>query len=156
MTMATVEAVGAGVEVEGAGVEIVLDEGTFDVRIHDGMVTIESPTGAHRTFRVKTQGEEASFAPGKRVVSLLRGRDREDWSAWTSFGFVGDCGVRVWSKHAGSVLDTYGRMLSDPRGWAAKGCTFRVEARCRRCGRALTHPESIATGLGPVCAGRTP
>lgn len=28
------------------------------------------------------------------------------------------------------------------------------EGRCGRCGRRLTTPESIATGLGPVCAGR--
>lgn len=26
---------------------------------------------------------------------------------------------------------------------------------CGRCGRELTVPESIATGLGPVCAGRS-
>ena len=28
------------------------------------------------------------------------------------------------------------------------------EGRCGRCARALTVPESIATGLGPVCATR--
>jgi hypothetical protein len=26
--------------------------------------------------------------------------------------------------------------------------------RCRRCGRALTTPESIASGIGPVCASK--
>lgn len=28
------------------------------------------------------------------------------------------------------------------------------EGRCGRCGRRLTTPESIRTGLGPVCAGK--
>jgi hypothetical protein len=28
------------------------------------------------------------------------------------------------------------------------------EGRCGRCGRRLTTPESIETGLGPVCAGK--
>ena len=28
------------------------------------------------------------------------------------------------------------------------------EGRCGRCGRRLTTPESIATGMGPICAGR--
>lgn len=28
------------------------------------------------------------------------------------------------------------------------------EGRCGKCGRRLTTPESIATGLGPVCGGR--
>ncbi|UCC74355.1 MAG: hypothetical protein JSV86_07295 [Gemmatimonadota bacterium] len=26
--------------------------------------------------------------------------------------------------------------------------------RCGRCGRSLTTPESVRTGLGPICAGR--
>jgi hypothetical protein len=29
------------------------------------------------------------------------------------------------------------------------------EGRCGRCGRRLTVPESIATGIGPVCQGRS-
>jgi hypothetical protein len=28
------------------------------------------------------------------------------------------------------------------------------EGRCGACGRRLTTPESISSGLGPVCAGR--
>jgi hypothetical protein len=28
------------------------------------------------------------------------------------------------------------------------------EGKCCRCGRKLTHPESIETGLGPECGGR--
>ena len=28
------------------------------------------------------------------------------------------------------------------------------EGKCSRCGRRLTDPESIATGLGPVCRGK--
>jgi len=28
------------------------------------------------------------------------------------------------------------------------------EGRCGKCGRRLTTPESIATGLGPICAGK--
>ena len=31
---------------------------------------------------------------------------------------------------------------------------FWHEGKCGRCGRALTDPESIARGLGPVCAER--
>jgi rRNA maturation endonuclease Nob1 len=26
--------------------------------------------------------------------------------------------------------------------------------RCGKCGKALTEPESISTGLGPICGGR--
>lgn len=31
---------------------------------------------------------------------------------------------------------------------------FRHMGRCGRCGRALTRPESIDSGLGPECAGK--
>lgn len=33
-------------------------------------------------------------------------------------------------------------------------CAIDHEGRCCRCARPLTHPESIATGIGPDCAGR--
>lgn len=32
---------------------------------------------------------------------------------------------------------------------------FYHSGECGRCGRTLTVPESIQTGLGPVCAGKT-
>lgn len=38
--------------------------------------------------------------------------------------------------------------VGDPR------VTFRHEGRCGRCGRALTVPSSIDSGLGPECAGK--
>lgn len=31
---------------------------------------------------------------------------------------------------------------------------FRHAGRCGRCGRVLTHPESIDSGMGPECSGR--
>jgi hypothetical protein len=35
-----------------------------------------------------------------------------------------------------------------------KGLKVHHEGRCCRCGRKLTVPESIETGLGPECASR--
>lgn len=32
------------------------------------------------------------------------------------------------------------------------GVTFQHSGVCGRCGRQLTHPDSISTGLGPECA----
>lgn len=31
----------------------------------------------------------------------------------------------------------------------------KMEVRCMRCGRVLTHPESIQAGIGPECATQT-
>lgn len=32
-----------------------------------------------------------------------------------------------------------------------ESCGFYPSNRCARCGRILTHPESITTGIGPKC-----
>jgi hypothetical protein len=36
-------------------------------------------------------------------------------------------------------------------GKSLERCEFWHEGKCGKCGRALTVPESIASGLGPVC-----
>ena len=42
--------------------------------------------------------------------------------------------------------------------WSGKplpeGYSMQHEGRCGRCGRVLTHPESLESGLGPECQGR--
>lgn len=35
-----------------------------------------------------------------------------------------------------------------------KGYTIQHSGSCGRCGRQLTHPDSLATGLGPECASK--
>ena len=68
--------------------------------------------------------------------------------------------VNVWKNYrgsmfsGGSVHEKLANMVRFPDVWAARGVTYAVALRCRRCGRLLTVPESIATGLGPICAGR--
>ena len=48
--------------------------------------------------------------------------------------------ARVWANDCGSIEDA--------------GFNLHHEGKCGRCGRRLTVPESIETGLGPECAGR--
>jgi hypothetical protein len=45
--------------------------------VFNGTYTITSPTGEHRTFRIKTQKDDARFAPGKRTIALLTGSDND-------------------------------------------------------------------------------
>lgn len=117
---------------------------------HNGSVTITSPTGEHRTFNIRTQPDDSRFAPGQRVVRLLTGPDD-----WQGFGFVSDNGtIRVWKRYQGTAHATYARMLERPESFVAKGAEYLFSGRCRVCNRELTHPESIASGIGPVCAGR--
>lgn len=127
---------------------------TWSIRTHNGAVTITNPaTGNHRTFEIRTQAEDAKFAPGQRIVALLTGPDNT--ADYQGFGFVGEDGhVTVWKKHRGTVYETYARMLEHPDAWEQKGLTYQVEGRCRKCNRRLTDPTSIETGVGPTCGGR--
>lgn len=121
---------------------------------HNGTLTLENPaTGNHRTFKIRTIPADSDFAPGERVVGLLTGPDNT--SDYTWFGFVKPERVIVWKKHRGGVYDTYARMLANPEPWEAKGVVYHWDhVCCRKCGRDLTTPESLESGIGPVCAGR--
>jgi len=122
---------------------------------YNGRVTVKSlRTGDHRTFAIRT--ERWTDEPA-RVVSLLDGPDNE--SDYTGFGFIQpDGSIRVWlSKRSGtsrpSTWEQYARILESPQAFEGL-CEYHLEARCRRCGRTLTTPESIESGIGPVCAGK--
>jgi hypothetical protein len=130
-------------------------------KVFNGHYTIKSSkTGDHRTFKIHTQPEKSEFAPGKRIVSLLTGSENDSDASYTGFAFIDDQGVHVWTKKRGEGLwETYADMLwslaldSVLSTWAAKGFTIMGEGRCIRCNRLLTTPDSVASGIGPVCAG---
>jgi hypothetical protein len=132
-------------------------------KLFNGKYTVESTeTGEHRTFWIKTQPVDAEFAPGRRVVSLLTGSQNDDPACYTSFGFVDDAGIHVWpSKRLRSRLwDEYADLLwtlaldGAFSPWVEKGYKIHIEGHCLRCGRVLTDPISIKTGVGPYCGGR--
>lgn len=134
--------------------------------IFNGKYTIQNRvTGKHRTFMVKTQAADAKFAPGTRVVALLAGPDNDSDSSYQGFGFVNVDGIRVWTAKRGtpdgkkSAWEHYAAML-----WSlavdaghseyAEKYSLLSEGRCIKCNRVLTEPESIRTGIGPICADR--
>lgn len=116
-----------------------------------GTYTIETERG-HRTFRAVYQRPDAAFAPGTTVLEYLHGRDNDH--DYKGFAFVKlDAQGRVvlvpWKKYRGNnelVADAHYLLdhLHDEGVLLSKQCV--------RCGRTLTTPESIATGLGPECA----
>lgn len=131
-------------------------------KVFNGHYTIQSAkTGDHRTFKIHTQGDKAEFAPGKRIVSLLTGSENDSDSSYTGFAFIDEEGIHVWTKklNEGGLWAKYAEMIwslaldSALSPWAAKGFTIMGEGRCIRCNRLLTTPESIKSGIGPVCAG---
>jgi len=127
------------------------------IATHNGTYTVLSKaTGEHRTFRIRTQRENAEFAAGERIVALLVGSDNEH--DYQSFGFVKDDGrIVVWKRHRGGMFDKLARMLEHLGEHEQAGrVEVYLEGRCRRCNRRLTHPESIRSGIGPECGRRNP
>jgi len=128
----------------------------WNAETHNGCVTIHNPgTGNHRTFQIRTQSEDSSFAPGMRIVALLTGPDNE--SDYQPFAFATqDRGVIVWRSKRGegkpSQYDKFARLLNDPvKAQERWGLEYQIEGACRRCNRKLTRPDSISSGIGPTC-----
>jgi len=107
------------------------------------------------TFKV-TQSDPAKCRPGQfpvYFVSLLNGSDNTG-----DFAYIGTIfadGFRVTRKSRVSAdapsaiaFSWFMKHLEDSR------VEVWHEGRCGRCGRTLTVPESIESGLGPICAGK--
>jgi hypothetical protein len=125
------------------------------INTHNGEITVKSlGSGEHRTFRVRTQKADSVFAPGQRIVSLLTGSDNE--TDYRGFGFVGENGViKVWRKQLGTQMEKFARMLENLEHHVEKGqIEINFDGTCRKCNRKLTTPESVANGIGPVCASK--
>lgn len=127
---------------------------------HATFTLVSRKTGARFTYRVTRAPGEDNGRPW--FVAVLSGPDNaEDYS------YLG-C---LWPT-ASSPHYKHGRKSHiEPEAPSAKGAAWFFgaleagglnlaqvevwhEGRCGRCGRVLTVPESVATGLGPVCAGR--
>ena len=125
-------------------------------RIHDGFYTVQHGT-SHKTFRLQTQPADAAFAPNKQVIGYLAGSDNT--SDYRNFAFVIDGTIRPWKRYNTGyeqVLQAAKYLVSGPSESHEKaGLMYSLDSkRFWRCNRLLTHPESIATGLGPDCAKR--
>ncbi len=131
------------------------------VKLFNGRYTIQSAqTGEHRTFWIRTQPKDAEFAPGRRVLALLTGSQNDDWDHYTGFAFVDNGGIQVWRSKAeksqlwGQYADMLWTLALDGAfsTWTEKGYRIQQEGQCCVCNRPLTNPESIRTGIGPICA----
>lgn len=107
-------------------------------------------TGTRLTFRLVRDGD------GKILVDLLRGPDNS--SDYTPLAAVVGDTVRPVRLEQATIpafrafawtwrqLETQSPKLDQVEVWHS--------GRCGKCGRLLTVPESVRTGLGPVCAGK--
>lgn len=117
-------------------------------------VTIRSTqTGTRFTYKVQ---ESKDNRPGQMpiyFVKLLNGPDNNgDYTyigAIFANGFRATKGTRISTTAPSFVAFEW---LS--RHWEDRRVEVWHEGRCGRCGRVLTVPESIESGIGPTCAGK--
>lgn len=117
----------------------------FDLSTHNGIITIRNPvTGNHRTVKIKTSSEW-----DKRWVMLLV--DPDNTSDYQSFArVINGVAVPFRKLDDDSFYAKLCDILNDPDKWADR-LEFSFAARCIRCNKLLTEPNSIKLGIGPEC-----
>lgn len=140
---------------------VIAGNATFTLALPE-QYAAEEDLKPHYTFKVRfkegTNGYQDTY-----FVSLLTGPD--NYANYTYLGMLNpDNGsVRTTAKSCLSGDSLPVRLLNralqliwenNTQPLVEKGFAVHHEGKCGRCGRKLTVPESIKTGLGPECAGR--
>src|SRR4051794_15793495 len=104
----------------------------FDVAIHDCRVTVTSPTGEHRTFRVCQVRWPGDRHLGRRLACVRGGCDNPgagDWRAWGGGGGGGGGVGRGFRPARFAPADgkrsrfaAYADLLARPAHYEARGC----------------------------------
>jgi hypothetical protein len=119
-------------------------------------------TGMRYTYRVKVKKKDvlAKLADLTYFVEVLRGPDNGSDFAYmgvlrkpAQFNFTHSSRVGRVAESSKALLWFLDK-LEHERDVLTTEVEFWHSGRCGRCGRALTVPESIASGFGDVCAGK--
>lgn len=120
------------------------------------VVTIQSETGKHFTYKFikpKRSLNDPNFT-GPYWIKLLNGSD--NYHDYTYIGYMNEHARFV---HGGEKSNVGADAISvKALSWVLRNLgklenkvqVFH-EGRCGRCGRKLTEPESLKTGIGPHC-----
>jgi len=121
--------------------------------------TVSNPKGEHFTYRVSAPADFNDESP-IWFVSVLTGPDNT--RNYTYAGLLRDGGVvhQTGGSNIGPDATSWKvAVWAIKKVWAGEafpeGYKVQHEGRCGKCGRPLTDPVSIETGLGPICAGRS-
>lgn len=114
-------------------------------------------TGQHYTFRVRApERKEGQPEPQIRFVAAMHGSDNEN-----SFKYLGTIYPEGNYSHGrkSSISQDAPSAKAFRWFWAhvradvmPPKCEVMRSNTCCRCGRKLTNPESILSGIGPECA----
>jgi hypothetical protein len=133
--------------------------------------TVSNGVGRHHTFHVYKSEPRKGFTQPSWFIKILTGPDNTLSEDYTYIGMLEGGIVNQWD-HAPRIKLTSKsayREEAEPvkiARWAIKviwqatdgryrlppGYSIKHMGRCGRCGRPLTHPASLDTGIGPDCA----
>ncbi len=121
---------------------------------------VSKATGQRYTFKI-SRAEDNGSSSRPYFVALLTNPDNN--SGYTYLGLVPSDGLHAYSallltkasklKNGSTPVRAFRYFLSCLDKGKLEKLEVWHEGKCGRCGRRLTVPESIASGLGPVCAG---
>lgn len=118
-------------------------------------------TKRHYTYRIRLKSGDEKFSD-TYFVDLLSGPDNESSYAYLGV-FNPETGQFALTAKSKATDDAWSVRLfrramatifaGNPDAITDAGFNLHHEGRCGKCGRRLTVPESIKTGLGPICSG---
>jgi DNA polymerase III epsilon subunit family exonuclease len=120
-------------------------------QLHEGFFTVVHEDESYTTVRIRRQKADADFAPGQLVLSYLSGSDNErDYTQFALESHTGPIVVFKKFKQNTRLADVVRVLTKDPK---ASALAYAMRSgRCSRCGRTLTVPASLHSGMGPDCA----
>jgi hypothetical protein len=119
-----------------------------------GIYTLSNSADDYVTIRIRPEEDKPGIAA---MAEYLAGP--ANTTDYIAFAFIAtDGSPRVWSrfKQDARIARALRALLAaDGEQRHAYGFAYaEASGRCMVCGRTLTTPESIASGIGPTCAGR--
>ena len=116
-----------------------------------------SSTGEHRTYRIKANVPNFLYPNKSFFVGLLSGPDNNNSYQYIGIVDPNNGNVRLTSKSrmgedsaaVKGIRYLMGRVFGS--GQIHDQMEVRHAGKCGRCGRLLTHPDSLTTGIGPEC-----
>jgi hypothetical protein len=118
-------------------------------------VIVTPPDAETRHYTIRIADVPAKFdnvKPGTQIAEMLTGSDNT--GDYTGFAFVRGTRPAIWSKYR--AYDGWRAALAalvDNFERAASRYVLQ-SGRCFICNRPLTTPDSIAAGIGPICAAK--
>lgn len=126
------------------------------------LFTIRSiKTGKRFTYKVRVPKDQSKEDPNIMFVSVLTGCNND--SDYTYIGFIRKDNQGKWMYYYGKAsrisieaesVIAINWIINEllTKNLTTKNLELWHEGRCCRCGRTLTDPESIESGIGPECS----